>query len=116
MGSGLIDRIAETPANVTDQDGFKHICSRIGEMTFGDKSYCLKPARDEMSKQGAQSAAILQNNMKNKNKDLDRWRTSSKAPLMVSSLSSKKEHVNVDCLKFRCSYLWMLLFTTLSGL
>ena len=44
MGSGLIDRIAGTPANVTDQDGFKHICPRNGEMTFDDKSYGLKPS------------------------------------------------------------------------
>lgn len=80
MGSGLIDRIAGTPANVTDQDGFKHICPRNGEMTFGDKSYGLKPAQTEMAKHGAKSAAILKNNMKLKNKDLDRWRTSARAP------------------------------------
>ena len=63
MGSGLIDRIAGTPANVTDQDGFKHICPGNGEMTFGDKSYGLKPAQTEMAKHGAKSAAILKNNM-----------------------------------------------------
>ena len=80
MGSGLIDRIVGTPANVTDQDGFKHICPRNGEMTFGDKSYGLKPAQTEMAKHGAKSAAILKNNMKLKNKDLDRWRTSARAP------------------------------------
>ena len=65
---------------MTDQDGFKHICPRNGEMTFGDKSYCLKPARDALARRGAKPAAILKNNIKNKNKDLDRWRTSARAP------------------------------------
>lgn len=80
MGSGLIESAALTPANVSDQAGFKHICPRGGEMVFGDKSYCLKPAQIAMAIRGAVSGAILKHNMIGKNKDLDRWRSSVRAP------------------------------------
>ena len=80
MGSGLIEKASVTPANISDQAGFKHICPRDGQMVFGDKSYCLKPAQDAMKKRGARSAAILKHNMNDKNKDLDRWRSSVRAP------------------------------------
>lgn len=80
MGSGLIESAALTPANVSDQAGFKHICPRGGEMVFGDKSYCLKPAQIAMAIRGAVSGAILKHNMIGKNKDFDRWRSSVRAP------------------------------------
>ena len=80
MGSGLIESAALTPANISDQAGFKHICPRGGEMVFGDKSYCLKPAQIAMAIRGAFSGAILKHNMIDKNKDLDRWRSSVRAP------------------------------------
>jgi len=40
MGSGLIESIAATPANVSDQAGFKHVCPKHNEMVFADKAYC----------------------------------------------------------------------------
>jgi len=80
MGSGLIESAALTPANTSDQAGFKSICPRDGQMVFGDKSYCLKPAQIAMKIRGAVSAAILTHNMIGKNKDLDRWRSSVRAP------------------------------------
>ena len=80
MGSMLIDSIAATPANVSDQAGFAHVCPRSGEMVFADKAYCLKPAQTAMKKRGAHSAAILRNNMKSKNKDLDKWRSKLRSP------------------------------------
>ena len=80
MSSNMIERIAATPANISDQEGFERICPRDGQMVFGDKAYCLKKAQDAMQKWGAVSAAILKHNMIGKNKDLDRWRTSMRAP------------------------------------
>ena len=38
MGSGLIERIAVTPANISDQEGFERVCPRGGEMVFADKA------------------------------------------------------------------------------
>lgn len=80
MGSGLIESAAVTEANISDQAGFKTICPRDGQMVFGDKSYCLKPAQEAMAIRGAVSGAILKHNMIGKNKDLDRWRSSVRAP------------------------------------
>jgi len=79
MGSGLIDKVAVTPANVPDQDGFALICPNEG-MVFGDKAYCLSAAQTAMKARGCHSGAILKNNMKGKNKDKDRWLTSVRAP------------------------------------
>ncbi|MCP4049422.1 MAG: transposase [bacterium] len=80
MGSNLIERIAATPANISDQEGFSRICPREGQIIFADKAYCLKKAQDAMRKRKANSAAILKHNMNGKNKDLDRWRSSVRAP------------------------------------
>lgn len=80
MASNMIETIAATPANISDQDGFRHVCPKNGEMVFADKSYCLKKAQDAMKKNGAHSAAILRQNMNGKNKDLDRWRSKVRAP------------------------------------
>ena len=80
MSSGLIEKAAVTPANVSDQAGFKSICPRDSQLVFGDKAYCLKAATDEMARRGVTCGAILRQNMKRKNNDLDRWRSSVRAP------------------------------------
>lgn len=79
MGSGLIQKVAVTAANVSDQDGFKRICP-AGGMVFGDKAYCLRPAQQEMQAHGCHSGAILKDNMKDKDRDKDRWLTKIRAP------------------------------------
>ena len=101
MGAGLIESAAVTPANVSDQAGFKHICPRNGQMVFGDKAYCLKPAQIVMATRGAVSAAILKHNMRGKNKDLDRWRSAVRAPFEGVFSKFKKRaryrgHANVQ--------------------
>jgi IS5 family transposase len=78
MGSGLIQKVAVTAANISDQSGFKHICPD-GGMVFGDKAYCLKEAQEVMRSQGCHSGAVLKNNMLKKNKDRDRWITKVRA-------------------------------------
>ena len=70
MSFGFIESAALTPANIFDQAGFKHICPRGGEVVFGDKAYCLKPAQIAMKVHGAISAAILKHNMISKTKTL----------------------------------------------
>jgi len=79
MGSGLIEKVAVTPANVGDDKGFKHICPE-GGMVFGDKSYCLREPQQKMRINGCHSGAIMKNNMTGKNKDKDRWLTKVRAP------------------------------------
>ena len=36
MQSGMINKVAVTPANVTDAEGFKHVCPDKGA-TYADK-------------------------------------------------------------------------------
>ena len=66
MSSGLIEKAAVTPANVSDQAGFKSICPRDGQLVFGDTADCLKAATDEMARRGVTCGAILRQNMKRK--------------------------------------------------
>ena len=79
MGSGLIQKVAVTAANVSDQEGFQYICPD-GGMVFGDKAYCLKEAQQQMQAHGCHSGAILKDNMKGKDRDKDRWLTKVRAP------------------------------------
>jgi IS5 family transposase len=79
MGSGLITRVAATPANVPDHAALRHVCPRVG-MVFGDKGYCPKLAQETMRKRGCHSGVILKNNMKEKNRDKDRWLTKARMP------------------------------------
>jgi len=79
MGSGLINKVAVTPANVTDSKGFKHVAPSSGA-TYADKAYCDKNAKRTAAAKGLHLAAIKKNNMKDKNKDLDRYYTSTRSP------------------------------------
>jgi len=88
MGSGLITKVAITSANVSDQEAFKHVCPK-GGMVFGDKAYCLKPAQIAMQANECHSGAILKNNMKAKNKELDKWISGVRAPF--EGIFSKQE-------------------------
>ena len=79
MQSGLINKVAVTPANVTDANGFKHVCPTSGAV-YTDKGYCVKPAKDAAKRKNVYLAAIKKNNMKGKNKDLDRWISGIRSP------------------------------------
>jgi IS5 family transposase len=88
MREGLIVKLAVTPANVPDQQAFKHICPGQG-MVFGDKAYSLRPAQKVMEEKGCHSGAIMKNNMKEKNRDKDRWISKVRAPF--ENIFSKDE-------------------------
>jgi IS5 family transposase len=79
MQSGLINKVAITPANTTDAKGFKHVCPNEGAV-YADKGYCIKPAKELAAKKGVHLAAIKKNNMKEKNRDLDRFYTKMRSP------------------------------------
>lgn len=72
MTTGLINKVAVTPANVTDSKGAKHVCPN-GGMIFADKAYSEKPAQNAFKAKGCHSGAIKKNNMKDKDRDKDRW-------------------------------------------
>ena len=79
MQTGLINKIAITPANLTDAKGFKHVCPTQGAI-YADKGYCTSSAVKEASRQSCHLAAIMKNNMKGKNKDRDKWYSKVRSP------------------------------------
>jgi transposase, IS5 family len=79
MQSGMINKVAITPANVIDSKGFKHAAPNQGAV-YADKGYCDKNARKAALTKGLHLCAVKKNNMKGKNRDLDRYYTAIRAP------------------------------------
>lgn len=79
MQSGLINKVAVTPANVTDAKGLNNVCPKQGAV-YADKGYCTKHAKRATAKRGCHLAAIKKNNMRGKNKDQDRWYSKIRSP------------------------------------
>ena len=79
MSSGLIKKVAVTPANISDAQGLKHTCPK-GGMVFADKGYCTATAQKIIEDQKCHSGAIMKNNMKLKNRDKDKWISKVRAP------------------------------------
>lgn len=79
MQSGLINKVAVTPANKTDSQGLKHVCPRSGAV-YADKGYCDRHARRTAARKGCYLRAIKKNNMKDKDRDHDRWLAQLRAP------------------------------------
>ena len=89
MQSGMINKVAVTPANVIDAKGLKHVCPNQGAV-YADKGYCTKPARCAAAVKGVHLAAIKNNNMKTKNKDKDKWYSKMRSP--YERVFSKANH------------------------
>jgi IS5 family transposase len=90
MQSGLINKVAITPANVTDAQGMKHVCPDSGGI-YADKGYCTKPAVITAAQKGCHLRAIKKNNMVDKNKEQDRWFSHLRSPYeRVFSHQSKR--------------------------
>ena len=66
MQSGLINKVAITPANVTDDQGMKHVLPKQGGI-YTDKGYSTAFANREARRKGCFLRAIKKNNMKDKN-------------------------------------------------
>lgn len=79
MQSGLINKVAITPANEADAQGLKHVCPSQGAI-YADKAYCIASARKASARRGCALRAIKKNNMQGKNKDQDRWFTHLRSP------------------------------------
>jgi len=72
MQSGLINKVAVTPANVSDAKAVKHILPKQGAV-FGDKGYCTKDSVVHIKIKNLHNFTIKANNMKGKNFDKDKW-------------------------------------------
>jgi IS5 family transposase len=102
MRYGLINKVAVTKANVSDQDGLKHICPDSG-MVIGDKAYSLRKAQQEIKRRGCHSGVILKNNMKGKNKDKDKYLTRLRIPYedVFSKISKKARYKGLCKIQFQ---------------
>ena len=89
MQSGMINKVAVTKASVIDSKGMKHVLPRTGAV-YGDKGYCDKNARMAVAKRNLHLATVKKNNMKGKNKDLDKFYTKLRAP--YERVFSKTNH------------------------
>jgi IS5 family transposase len=79
MRFGLINKLAVTPANVPDFLLIESICPDQG-MIFSDKLFDCKKADLWIKAKGCHPATIRKRNSKQKNRDLDRWRSRIRMP------------------------------------
>lgn len=79
MRYGLISKTTVTPANVLDYQVVEQICPKEGYV-FMDKLYDTKDTDTKIRASGCSPGTIRKNNNPNKNKDLDRWRSSMRMP------------------------------------
>ncbi|APC90879.1 MULTISPECIES: transposase [Francisella] len=79
MQSGLINKVAVTPANVTDAKGIKYVCPDGGAI-YADKGYCTKYANKTARDNCCDLKAIKKNNMLGKNHDQDSWFSAIRSP------------------------------------
>lgn len=73
------NKVAVTPANVTDAKGLAHVLPTSGAV-YADKGYCVGTAKVVAASKGVHLCAIKKNNMKEKNFDLDRYYTFIRSP------------------------------------
>ena len=93
MQSGLINKVAVTPANVTDAQAVKHILPKQGAV-FGDKGYCTKDSVIQMKIRNLHNCTIKTNNMKDKNCDKDKWISKARSPYerVFSKVSNRSRY------------------------
>lgn len=89
MQSGMVNKAAVTKANIIDSKGMKHVIPNQGAV-YADKGYCDKNARIVVAKRNLHLASVKKNNMKNKNKDLDKFYTKLRSP--YERVFSKTSH------------------------
>lgn len=90
MGSGLINKCSVVPGNVHDSRTVRGVCPEGGAL-YGDKGFCGKRAEKEALKKGCHPRFMKRNNMKEKDRDLDRYLTKIRAPYeRVFSQDNKK--------------------------
>jgi IS5 family transposase len=79
MKQGFVKEVVVTPANVPDFKAFDRLCP-AGGMLFADKGYDFDAVYEEMKRNHVASGVIRRNNRKDKNRKLDKWRSSVRMP------------------------------------
>ena len=79
MRHGLIEKICVTPANILDFQVLKNICPK-NSMIFADKLYDTKKSEAILKANHCHSGIIKKRSNKEKNKDLDKWKSKTRMP------------------------------------
>lgn len=103
MRFGLIAKVAVTPANAPDFKAVKNVCPRQG-MVFMDKGYDYKEADQCVRANNCISATLRKNNNKQKNHDLDKWRSGVRMPFesTFSKQSKRAKYRGQIKVTFQC--------------
>lgn len=103
MRFGLINKVVVTPANVPDYKAVKDIVPNQG-MVFMDKGYDYKEVDEWIQANGSVPATLRKNNNKQKNHDLDRWRSGIRMPFesTFSKQSKRAKYQGQTKVLFQC--------------
>jgi IS5 family transposase len=103
MRFGLINKVAVTPANTPDFKAVKNICPNQG-MVFMDKGYDYKEADKWIRANNSTPATLRKNNNKQKNHDLDSWRSKVRMPFesTFSKQSKRTKYRGQTKVLFQC--------------
>jgi len=103
MRFGLIDKLAVTPANVLDFETLDNICP-YNAMIFMDKLYDTKNSDLILKSHHCAAGIIRKNNNKNKNRDLDSWRSKIRMPFerVFSKQSKRAKYKGTTKVLFQC--------------
>jgi len=103
MRFGLISEVAVTPANVPDYKAVKDIAPRQG-MVFMDKGYDYQEADEWIKLNNCIPATLRKNNNKQKNFDLDSWRSKIRMPFesTFSKQSKRAKYRGQTKVLFQC--------------
>jgi IS5 family transposase len=92
--SGMINKVAVTPANLTDAKGLSLVIPKQGAV-YADKGYCTSPAKIAAARKNVHLCAVKKNNMQGKNFDLDKYYTRIRSPFeRVFSRDNKRLRYN----------------------
>ena len=92
--SGLINSTHVTPANVPDVQVLEKVLPSQGAI-YADKGYCSKEMEIELEKRNCVLRAVKRNNMKDKNRGLDKFITRVRAPYerMFSQIRKRARYI-----------------------
>lgn len=103
MQTGLINKVALTPANTPDSQGFKRVCPSEGAV-YADKGYCGKMCQRDAQINSCHLAAIKKNNMRGKNRGVDRFNSGIRSPFerVFSKQRKRTRYIGVVKNQFSC--------------
>lgn len=105
MRFGLIMKLCVTDASVLDYEVIESVLPETG-MVFLDKLYDVAEAHQAIRARGLGDATLLKRNRKNKNRDLDRWRSSVRMPFesTFSKVEKRARYRTKVKMTFQCFF------------